>query len=303
LVEHALRHAEQFAGSVSVFTSHPFVGDPSQSAHPALQLATVQVPFEHDGTALAGAHTAPQAPQLFTSRLLFVSHPSVGSPLQSPRGARHVSIRHTPWSHLAAALVKLHTVPQAPQFAASPSWFTSHPSAGCWLQSRKPVLQVSTAHAPATHWLVVFRRSHTNLHPPQLFASVPRFVSQPLAGFWSQSANPSLQGPRAHLPRVHPGRAFGSAAQAVPQALQFAGSFARSASQPSVLSALQSEKPALQLLNSHAAATHAVTVPVSSQLVSHAPQWSTLRSRFAQSAPQQRRPAGHSRPGAHPGTQ
>jgi hypothetical protein len=164
-------------------------------------------------------------------------------------------------------------------------------------------MQVPTWHAPATHWLFAFKRSHTNLHPPQLLASVPRFVSQPLVGFWSQSANPSLQGPRPHLPPAHPGRALGSAAQAAPQALQFAGSFASSASQPSVLSPLQSEKPGLQPENSQAPATHSVTVPVSTQLTSHVPQCSTLRSIFAQSRPQQTWPEGHERPGAQPGTQ
>jgi hypothetical protein len=69
-----------------------------------LQLPIAQLPLEHTGVAFAGAQIAPQAPQFAVSRFLFVSQPSVGSPLQSPRGATHVSILQVPPSHFAAAL-------------------------------------------------------------------------------------------------------------------------------------------------------------------------------------------------------
>lgn len=93
------------------------------------------VPFEQTAVAFAGAQTAPQLPQLSVSRFLFVSQPSVGSPLQSPRGATHVSILHTPPSHLAAAPANTQTLPQPLQFAASPRVSTSQPVSGRWSQS------------------------------------------------------------------------------------------------------------------------------------------------------------------------
>lgn len=94
------------------------------------------MPFEQIGDALAGAHLAPHAPQLSTSRFLFVSQPSLPSPLQSPRGATHVSILQTPASHFAAAPANWQTVVQSPQWVASPSLSTSQPVSGSKSQSR-----------------------------------------------------------------------------------------------------------------------------------------------------------------------
>jgi hypothetical protein len=102
-VEQAWPHPAQFAGSVSVFTSQPSSGLPLQSAYPCLHAPMAHEPFEQTAVAFAGAQIAPQLPQLAVSRFLFVSQPSVGSPLQSPRGATHVSILQTPPSHFAAA--------------------------------------------------------------------------------------------------------------------------------------------------------------------------------------------------------
>lgn len=301
--EHAALHAEQFAGSASTFASHPSFGSPLQSAHPALQLATAHTPFEHSPFPFAGAQIAPHAPQLAGSRFLFASHPSAGSPLQSPRGARHVSIPHTPALHLAAALVNEHTFPHAPQFAASPSLFTSQPSAGKRLQSSKPAVQLAIRHAPSTQLSLAFSRSHTNPQPPQLAAFVWMFVSHPFVGSPSQSANPALHGPSSHFPALHPGSAFGSAAHAVPHVWQFAGSFSSSASHPSLLFLLQSANPGLQLPNSHAPATHAATLPGIAHAFPHAPQCAGVRPRSAHSLPQHASPDGHARPGAQPDTQ
>jgi hypothetical protein len=58
---------------------------------------------------------------------------------------------------------------------------------------------------------------------PQLFASFEMLVSQPLAGFWSQSAKPALQARITHAPALQPVTALGKE-QTRPQAPQLLGS-------------------------------------------------------------------------------
>jgi hypothetical protein len=52
----ALVHPPQFWGSVRMSDSQPSAAMPLQSPNPALQLATVQLPMAHPGTALASMH-------------------------------------------------------------------------------------------------------------------------------------------------------------------------------------------------------------------------------------------------------
>src|SRR3954463_15592368 len=66
----------QLFTSETVLTSHPFPASPSQFAKPALQDATPQVLLMHDAVPLAAVQWVPQAPQLFTSTVLFTSQPS-----------------------------------------------------------------------------------------------------------------------------------------------------------------------------------------------------------------------------------
>jgi hypothetical protein len=58
---------------------------------------------------------AAHAPQLATSVLVFVSQPSMDSPLQSSKGATQVSTRQTPLAQLVVALGKEQAVAQSPQ--------------------------------------------------------------------------------------------------------------------------------------------------------------------------------------------
>jgi hypothetical protein len=62
--------------------------------------------------------------------------------------------------------------------------------------------------------------SHTEPHAPQLFASVCVLISQPLAAFPSQSANPMLH-ENPQVPPPHVGEAFGTVGQTFPQVPQF----------------------------------------------------------------------------------
>ena len=302
-VEHALLQAEQFPGSESVLTSQPSFGSPLQSAQPALQLATAHAPFEQIGTAFAGAQTAPQAPQLATSRFLFASHPVSGSPSQSPRGATHVSILQTPPSHFAAAFAKTHTFPHAPQFAESPSLSTSQPVLAVLSQSSKPAEQLAILQVPPSQLSLAFRRSQTNPQPPQLPAFVSTFVSHPFVGSPSQSAKLGRQVPRAHFPPEQPGFAFGNAGQVELQEPQCFGSVRVLDSQPSRVSALQSAKFFSQWENWHWLPTQTSTLPESVHALPHEPQFAALRERSAHSVPQQSSPDGHMRDGEQPVSQ
>src|SRR5437868_100166 len=67
-----------------MYCSHPFQACPSQSWYPAwLQLTTVQAPAMQAKVADQWSHATPHEPQ-FIVVLRSVSHPSVGSWLQSP---------------------------------------------------------------------------------------------------------------------------------------------------------------------------------------------------------------------------
>jgi len=82
---HALPQAPQWLELVARLTSQPSAGLPLQSAKPALQLPTRHAPATQAATALAGAQTVPQAPQLLTVVWVFTSQPSAAERLQSAK--------------------------------------------------------------------------------------------------------------------------------------------------------------------------------------------------------------------------
>jgi hypothetical protein len=85
--------------------------------------------------------------------------------------------------------------------------------------------------------------------------SVESSVSQPSAAWWLQSANPAAQW-LLHAPVTQVASTFGAAGQATPHAPQVATE-ERSASHPSLASALQSAHPVAQVPVAHPPATHA----------------------------------------------
>ena len=120
--------ALQFVVVPSV-TSQPLAGSPSQSANPALQLATAQVPLAQAGVALFRLQALLQKPQWATDVLVFVSQSGFAS--QSAVGAGHVDVTQVPpWQVWFA----LHTLPQLPQFAGSVFVNDSQPSVTSLLQ-------------------------------------------------------------------------------------------------------------------------------------------------------------------------
>jgi hypothetical protein len=103
--------------------------------------AKPQVPPAHVAVALVGSlHTVVQSPHALTLLSVFVSHPSLGSLLQSPKPGSHAPIWHDPATHepvaLSYAVVQLF--PHVPQFVSVLN-DASHPSLVSLLQSAHPL--------------------------------------------------------------------------------------------------------------------------------------------------------------------
>lgn len=75
---------------------------------------------------------------------------------------------------------------------------------------------LGSRHVPPTQALPA---GHTTPQPPQLFAALDVSVSQPLAGFASQSPRFAPQ-TNPHVPRAHTGVALARAGHALPHAEQ-----------------------------------------------------------------------------------
>jgi hypothetical protein len=95
-------------------------------------------------------------------------------------------------------------------------------------------------HAPFEHAVPVAQRTP---HRPQFMLSLVTTVSQPLAGFMSQSAKPALHAPTRHVPPVHAPVALGGR-HTTPQPPQCVAVVASEVSQPLVGFMSQSPKPA-----------------------------------------------------------
>jgi hypothetical protein len=100
-------------------------------------------------------------------------------------------------------------------------------------------------------------------------------VSQPLAALPSQLEKPALQLPSAHVPPEHTPVALAKL-HGLPQRPQWAGLVAKAASQPSTALALQSPKPALQVMPHARLAQVLVALGRAGQAAPHAPQCATL---------------------------
>jgi len=182
-----------------VLVSHPVLPSPSQSPYGEAQFDTphsperqVAVPFGWSG------QTFEHVPQLLTLPMRLTSHPLTGSSSQSWKPLLQVMLQMPPWQ-LGVPFVPLHADPHALQFFASFSGLDSQPSAGSWLQSKNPSVQLATVHVPLVHAAVALARLQRLPQPPQLFTSVDFAVSHPFAGLPSQSAKPVPQ-EGEHLP-------------------------------------------------------------------------------------------------------
>jgi hypothetical protein len=192
-------HAPQFAVEVVMLVSQPSVLAPTftQSPKPTLQLYEQLVPLQLAVLALVAVQATPQPPQL-AMVVVEVSQPLVLAPAftQSAKFALQVYEQVLALQVAADALVRLHTLPQPPQFDVDVVVLVSHPSvlAPAFTQSPKLALQVYEHAVPLQLAALAFVSVHTLPQPPQ-FDVVVVSVSHPLRSGAAllQSARPALQ--------------------------------------------------------------------------------------------------------------
>jgi len=266
-IEHTRLHPPQLAALVLVLVSQPLATTPSQFPSPE-EHAMEHTPPAQPGTPPVAEQRAPHAPQLFTSVRMTVSQPSPEVALQSRRslGQLTLEVPHIDPAH--TALVPMggggQATPQPPQLATSPdAVLTSQPSSALALQSRKPALHAPIAQRPPEQLDAALADWQRLPHTPQLLASEPVLVSQPLAAAPSQSAKPDAHAESTHAPIRHPATPLGKE-HARPQAPQWPGSLARSRHTPE-----QAVVPPAQV-EVQAPEEHTVPAP---QSWPQAPQW------------------------------
>ncbi len=153
----------------------------------------LHVPLRHvvelvfDGSGVS--QSVPHPPQLLMSVLMFVSHPSSGSPSQLEKPLAQLGAQ-VPLEQEVVPLGFVHVLKHDPQLLIDVFVSVSHPLLGCPSQSPAPTEQLGM-HTPPLQDVVPFALVHWVLQALQWLASVERFVSQPLFLFPSQSAKPA----------------------------------------------------------------------------------------------------------------
>lgn len=179
--------------------SQPLVTLLSQLPNPELH-AMAQAPPLHDAVPFVPLHTVPHAPQLLVLVLVLVSQPLLALPSQLPNPVLQELNAHEPVAHEVVALVRLHTVPHAPQLLVVLR-FVSQPLFALPSQFAKPAAHEGT-QSPLVHAVVPLAFEHAMPQPPQ-FDVVVTAVSQPVAVLLSQLANPATQPPIWQVPLLH----------------------------------------------------------------------------------------------------
>jgi hypothetical protein len=187
---HFLAHTPQLFASVWVFVSQPFEAWPSQLEKPALHALITQLPVAQVAVALARLQAVPHEPQL-VSVVRLVSQPLVALLSQLPQPALQVKLQ-APELQAVVPWALVQALPQLPQFCVLVLRLTSQPFDARPSQSAVPAAQVAQPQAPLTQ-LGVVGQVHTFGQLPQWFTLVLRLVSQPPAGFESQSPKPAAQ--------------------------------------------------------------------------------------------------------------
>jgi hypothetical protein len=96
-----------------------------------------------------------------------------------------------------------HTLPHWPQFFGSLEVSTSQPVAGLRSQSAMGGLHIGLLQTPPAQVSVPPVMLQRMPHTPQLAGSTAVWISQPLAGLWSQSAYPELHEAMVHAEPTH----------------------------------------------------------------------------------------------------
>jgi hypothetical protein len=120
-----------------------------------------------------------------------------------------------PAKQVADAFVKLHALPQVPQWVVLVPVLVSQPLPTLLSQFPQPALHVMV-QAPPEHAGVPLAEEHAALHAPQWPTVELVFVSHPLDGLLSQLPQPVLQVVSEQTPVAHDSLAFGRS-HSVPQ--------------------------------------------------------------------------------------
>jgi hypothetical protein len=190
------------------FVSQPFAALASQSPKPAVH-ATWHAPSAQLGAPFEELQTRPQEPQLLGSFAVETSQPVAYERSQFACAESQLWTPHVVPRHSGVPFCTVQIVPQPPQFWGLFVVAVSHPLPTFASQLPKPAAHVmpQTPEAQYARPLVV---SQARLQPPQFFALVSVFVSQPFAAFPSQSANGGMHDEISQVPLVHVVLAFGS---------------------------------------------------------------------------------------------
>src|SRR5204863_2471699 len=138
------------------------------------------------------------------------------------------------------------TIAHLPQLFLSVAVFASQPFAGLPSQFAKAPAQAPSTQPPPWHIAAALGNTQAFAHPPQLFTSTRRLVSQPFAATPSQSRNEALHEATPHLPVVHPAVPLATAGQRLLHCPQLSASPRTLVSHPLATTASQSPKPVLQ---------------------------------------------------------
>jgi hypothetical protein len=240
--EHRVAHPPQLFTSVWVLTSQPSTALALQFWKPMLHAPRAQRAMAHVADALGKEHRVAHPPQLAGSLVMLISQPSEGIALQFWNPASQGPRVHAPLTQVGVARGKLHALPQVPQLPTDVVRSTSQPSEVIPLQLPRPGMHTVLLHIPMAQLGVPPTVEHITPHPEQCKALVSMLVSQPLAGFRSQSAKRPVQGPRVQTPRAQVALAFAKV-HPLPQRPQCEVLVRVSASQPLAGLPSQSAKP------------------------------------------------------------
>jgi hypothetical protein len=188
-----------------------------------------------------------------------------------------------------------HLVLQALQLLTSVFRLISQPLAGLPSQSAKPALQAPMAHAPLPQVADALANVHFVPQALQLFASVLRLTSQPLAAEPSQLPEPAVHAPIVQVLLTQLAAALANV-HLVPHPPQLFTSFVVLVAQ--VAPGGQVASPAPQVLYPHAPAVHTGVPPVVGHLVPQALQLFTSDVRFT-SQPLTGLPSQLAKPAVH----
>jgi hypothetical protein len=180
----ALPHAAQFVAVPSA-VSQPVAA--VQSAKPALQPTSVQLPLLQDAVAFARMQALPHVPQS-VSVVKLRSQPFSFKPSQSPQPVVHTGEQPVVALQLVEPCAFVHDSPHARQFESVPS-AVSQPVAA--VQSAKPVAQLTAVQLPPPHDSDEPSISQTVSQAPQS-SRLQIDVSQPFCGLPSQLSQPAL---------------------------------------------------------------------------------------------------------------